>query len=66
MDLLELLSGNRVNYSANVLGGVKFDITPEQAGDVLKGLDSWSSATCITWTWSATTPCCWAVSGAWA
>jgi len=39
MDLLELLSGNRVNYSANLLGGVKFDITPEQAGDVLKGLE---------------------------
>ncbi len=26
MDLLEALSGNRVNYSANLLGGVKFDI----------------------------------------
>ncbi len=39
MDLLELLAGNRVNYSANLLGGVKFDITPEQAGDLLKGLD---------------------------
>ena len=26
MDLLERLSGNRVNYSANVLGGVKFDV----------------------------------------
>jgi ech hydrogenase subunit E len=26
MDALEMLSGNRVNYSFNVLGGVKFDI----------------------------------------
>jgi ech hydrogenase subunit E len=26
MDLLEELTGNRVNYSANILGGVKFDI----------------------------------------
>ena len=39
MDLLETVSGNRVNYSANLLGGVKFDITPEQVGDILKGLD---------------------------
>ena len=27
MDILEALSGNRVHYSANVLGGVKFDLT---------------------------------------
>jgi ech hydrogenase subunit E len=40
MDLLETLSGNRVNYSANVLGGVKFDIDEEQAGAILKGMDS--------------------------
>ena len=39
MNLLESLSGNRVHYSANLIGGVKFDITPEQAGTVLKGLD---------------------------
>jgi len=39
MDLLEVVSGNRVNYSANLLGGVKFDVTPEQVGDILKGLD---------------------------
>lgn len=38
MDLLELVSGNKVHYSANVLGGVKFDITPEYAGEILKGL----------------------------
>ncbi|GAB4574928.1 MAG: nickel-dependent hydrogenase large subunit [Anaerolineae bacterium] len=38
MDLLELLSGNRVNYSANLLGGVKFDISPEQADEIRRGL----------------------------
>jgi NADH-quinone oxidoreductase subunit D len=38
MDLLEALSGNRVNYSANLLGGVKFDITPDQVKDVLEGM----------------------------
>jgi ech hydrogenase subunit E len=39
MDLLENLSGNRVNYSANLLGGVKFDIEPEQAEAILNGAD---------------------------
>ena len=31
MDLLEGLSGNRVNYSVNVLGGVKIDVDEKQA-----------------------------------
>jgi ech hydrogenase subunit E len=39
MDLLERLSGNRVNYSANLLGGVKFDIEPEQTEAILEGAD---------------------------
>ena len=39
MDLLEQLSGNRVNYSANILGGVKFDINARQTDAVHKGLD---------------------------
>lgn len=39
MDLLEALSGNRVNYSANLLGGVKFDIEPAQAEAIQRGLD---------------------------
>jgi NADH-quinone oxidoreductase subunit D len=30
MDLLESFSGNRVNYSVNVLGGVKYDIDGAQ------------------------------------
>jgi ech hydrogenase subunit E len=38
MDLLESVSGNRVHYSANILGGVKFDINETQADDIRKGL----------------------------
>ena len=39
MDILENLCGNRVNYSANILGGVKFDINQKQIDMILKGLD---------------------------
>ncbi|KAA3655869.1 MAG: NADH dehydrogenase subunit [Chloroflexi bacterium] len=39
MDLLETITGNRVNYSANVLGGVKCDLTPELAEALKKGVD---------------------------
>jgi NADH-quinone oxidoreductase subunit D len=39
MNLLEQVTGNRVNYSANVLGGVKCDIGPEQAKIIEDGLD---------------------------
>lgn len=39
MDILEGISGNRVNYSGNLLGGVKFDIGQEQADLILKGLE---------------------------
>ncbi len=39
MDTLEWLTGNRVNYSANVLGGVKVDITTEQADAIHRGID---------------------------
>ncbi|HET7090829.1 MAG TPA: nickel-dependent hydrogenase large subunit [Anaerolineae bacterium] len=39
MDLLEGLSGNRVNYSANILGGVKFDVDSAQADAIRRGLD---------------------------
>ncbi len=38
MDLLEMISGNRVHYSANLLGGVKFDVTPELSASILEGL----------------------------
>jgi ech hydrogenase subunit E len=39
MDLLESLSGNRVNYSANLIGGVKFDVKDEHRDAILKGVD---------------------------
>jgi ech hydrogenase subunit E len=39
MDLLEELSGNRVNYSLNLLGGVKYDIDQAGADSVRRGLD---------------------------
>lgn len=39
MDVLEVVSGNRVNYSVNVLGGVKVDIKPEHVTAIHKCLD---------------------------
>lgn len=39
MDILELLTGNRVNYAMNIIGGVRRDITPEQAEAALKCMD---------------------------
>jgi NADH-quinone oxidoreductase subunit D len=39
MNLLEQVTGNRVNYSANVLGGVKCDIGLEQATAIKDGLN---------------------------
>ena len=38
MDLLAALTGNRVNYGINALGGVRRDLTPEQAEEVRKGV----------------------------
>jgi NADH-quinone oxidoreductase subunit D len=39
MDILEALSGNRVNYSVNSLGGVKFDVNEKQMDQVRRGVD---------------------------
>jgi Ni,Fe-hydrogenase III large subunit len=39
MNMLEKLTGNRVNYSANVLGGVKFDLDKEQIASIRGGID---------------------------
>ncbi len=39
MDLLESISGNRVHYSTNLIGGVKFDISPQQADEIRRGMD---------------------------
>jgi ech hydrogenase subunit E len=39
MDILEMLCGNRVNYSVNSLGGVKFDVDEKQADQIRRGID---------------------------
>jgi len=39
MDLLALLTGNRVNYGINTIGGVRRDISGEQIEEILKGVD---------------------------
>jgi len=39
MDLLAMLTGNRVNYGINTLGGVRRDIDDLQKQDILKGMD---------------------------
>lgn len=40
MDLLALISGNRVNYGMNTIGGVRRDLTTDQIKQVLDGIDS--------------------------
>jgi ech hydrogenase subunit E len=39
MDILESLTGNRVNYSANILGGVKMDVDDKAADTIRRGID---------------------------
>jgi membrane-bound hydrogenase subunit alpha len=39
MDTLALLTGNRVNYGMNTIGGVRRDFTKEQLESVLKAVD---------------------------
>jgi len=39
MDLLAMLTGNRVNYGINTIGGVRRDVTPEQLKAVLEVVD---------------------------
>ena len=38
MDLLEQVSGNRVHYAMNTIGGVRRDIAGEKSPKILKGL----------------------------
>jgi membrane-bound hydrogenase subunit alpha len=40
MDLLALLTGNRVNYAINTIGGVRRDISEEQKAQVLTAVDA--------------------------
>ena len=39
MDLLEEVTGNRVNYSANLIGGVKMDVSQTQIDAIRRGVD---------------------------
>lgn len=39
MDILSLLTGNRVNYGINTIGGVRRDINSENIQEVLKAMD---------------------------
>jgi len=43
MRLVNSISGNRVHYSMNTIGGVRGDISPEQGKEVLKALDDLES-----------------------
>ena len=38
MDILEIISGNRVNYSMHTIGGVRRDISPEQVVKIIPKL----------------------------
>jgi membrane-bound hydrogenase subunit alpha len=38
MDILAILTGNRVNYGVNTIGGVRRDITPELSEETLKAV----------------------------
>jgi len=40
LDLLNELTGNRVNYGINTYGGVRRDISPEQVADIRKVMDT--------------------------
>jgi membrane-bound hydrogenase subunit alpha len=40
MDILANVTGNRVNYGINSLGGVRRDISPEQARQIAKAMDT--------------------------
>ncbi|MDD5730586.1 MAG: nickel-dependent hydrogenase large subunit [Candidatus Omnitrophica bacterium] len=40
MDLLAKVTGNRVNYGINTIGGVRRDIKPGQVEEILKGIDA--------------------------
>ena len=42
-DLLEYLTGNRINYLINTIGGVRRDITPEKAEKIRKVLNNMKS-----------------------
>jgi membrane-bound hydrogenase subunit alpha len=38
-DLLEMISGNRVNYAMNTIGGVRRDVSDEQRKKIMEAMD---------------------------
>ncbi|MFA4967042.1 MAG: NADH-quinone oxidoreductase subunit C [Candidatus Margulisiibacteriota bacterium] len=40
MDILAMLTGNRVNYGINQIGGVRRDITPDQVPQIIKVIET--------------------------
>ncbi|MCX5778534.1 MAG: nickel-dependent hydrogenase large subunit [Elusimicrobia bacterium] len=40
MDLLAMLTGNRVNYAINTIGGIRRDINADNIRDILKAVDT--------------------------
>lgn len=44
-DILELISGNRVNYAMNTIGGVRRDISEQTAQKLLKAMDKLEQST---------------------
>jgi NADH-quinone oxidoreductase subunit D len=40
MDILAMLTGNRVNYGINMIGGVRRDVSDQQAKEILKAMDT--------------------------
>ena len=44
MDILALLTGNRVHYGMNTIGGVRRDITAEQIPQILAAVDTLGGA----------------------
>ena len=40
MDILAIISGNRVNYGMNTIGGVRRDVTAEQIPQILSAIDT--------------------------
>ncbi|MFC1453756.1 nickel-dependent hydrogenase large subunit [Verrucomicrobiota bacterium] len=45
MDILAAISGNRVNYGMNTIGGVRRDVSAEQMADIGKALDAFEERT---------------------
>jgi NADH-quinone oxidoreductase subunit D len=56
MDILEIISGNRVHYSINTFGGVRRDIDEQQKAKILGSLDLLKQRTAYYFSIGATEP----------